>query len=480
MLLILIACVVLLTLVYLEVQRVRLNNRFKHVAGPSQLPIIGSVYSIRPNNLTDFKAVFDDLAVDPVAKFIFGGSLLLLVTDPVVLSQILPSKSFLERPYFFDFFEYPTAMLSAKFKLWKPMRKQTNLAFNQRQINSMFPVFNKHVNILLQRIAAKVDGPTFDINQLTLRMGSAQVMENLMGYADIQEEIDTDLFELYEDQVTERMVNPLYQPWVVYRTSYMYQIQDKGRKALHEFFGRVVDRKMNEIKKIGKEPDGKLFLDEMFRFEHEGKKLSYIELVENIGLMFLAAYETSAITISYACLMLAMHPEIDEKLFAEIQENYKIGEDIDFDMLKNFPYLDMVVKETLRHFPAVAMSARQGMEDCNIEPLGVLPKGTIIVLNFWKLHRWPQFWGPNVEKFYPDHFLPENAAQRHPYAYLPFSGGPRNCVGMNYALQTIKVALIKILAEYRFTTKLKMEDLNFKISVTLKLANRHMVQVHRR
>uniref|UniRef100_A0A336LZE3 CSON006109 protein n=1 Tax=Culicoides sonorensis TaxID=179676 RepID=A0A336LZE3_CULSO len=110
----LLICAVLVFLLYLEVQRVKLNNRFKHVAGPSQLPIIGSVYSIRPNKLTDFKAVFDELAVDPVAKFVFGGSLLLLVTDPVVLSQILPSKSFLERPYFFDFFEYPSAMLSAK------------------------------------------------------------------------------------------------------------------------------------------------------------------------------------------------------------------------------------------------------------------------------------------------------------------------------------------------------------------------------
>lgn len=249
------------------------------------------------------------------------------------------------------------------------MRKQTNLAFNQRAITNMFPVFNKYVDVLLKRIEQKVDGPTFDINSLTLRMASAQVMENLMGYSDIKEEIDVDLFELYEDQVTERMVNPLYQPWVVYRSSYMYQIQDKGRKALHEFFGRVVDRKMNDLKKTGGEAEGKLFLDEMFRFEHEGRKLSYIELVENIGLMFLAGYETSAITISYATLMLAMHPEIDEILSREIKENYKIGEEIDIDMLKNFPYLDMVVKETLRHFPAVSLTARQGMEDCHIGKL---------------------------------------------------------------------------------------------------------------
>lgn len=102
------------------------------------------------------------------------------------------------------------------------------------------------------------------------------------------------------------------------------------------------------------------------------------------------------------------------------------------------------------------------------------------MINFWKLHRWPEFWGPDAKKFDPDNFLPENVAKRHSYVHLPFSGGPRNCVGMNYALASIKVGLIKVLSKYRFTSELKLEEFQFKASITLKLLGGHLVKVHKR
>lgn len=117
--LVLLLFIFLLVCVYLEVQRISLNNRFKHVSGPKQIPIVGSPYSIRVNQIIEFQKVFEELSVDTVVKFIFGGKLLLMVSDPVVLSQVLPSKAFLERPYPFDYFDFPTAMLSAKCKLFK-------------------------------------------------------------------------------------------------------------------------------------------------------------------------------------------------------------------------------------------------------------------------------------------------------------------------------------------------------------------------
>lgn len=99
---------------YLEIQRVALNNRFKNIPGPKQIPVFGSPYSIRINNIAEFEEIFEDMFVDTVVKLIFGGKLLLLVSDPVVMSQVLPSKAFLDRPYLFNYFEFPTAMLSAK------------------------------------------------------------------------------------------------------------------------------------------------------------------------------------------------------------------------------------------------------------------------------------------------------------------------------------------------------------------------------
>ncbi|XP_063708048.1 probable cytochrome P450 313a4 [Culicoides brevitarsis] len=475
--LILVFVVIFLICLYLETQRISLNNRFKNISGPKQIPVFGSPYSIRVNETSEFKEVFEELFIDKVVKLIFGGKLLLLVSDPVVLSQVLPSKAFLDRPYPFDYFEFPTAMLSAKYPLWRPLRKQTNVCFNLRAISSMYPVLNKYANRLLTDLEPHIDGPTFDINQLTLRMGGAQVMENLMGISGEEFVIDPFAFDKMEDIIMGRMFNPLYQLWPIYRLSDWYKSKKIANETIHKFFGKIIDVKGTPAETSN---GAKIFIDEMLRFENNGKKLYGKDLSETVGLMYLAAFETSALTVSYACLMMALHPEYDAKLAQEIQENYHENEEIDSEMLKKFPYLDMVVKETLRHFPSVPLTARQCMEDCQVDPLGVIPKGTILVFNFWKLHRWPEFWGPDAKKFNPDNFLPENVAARHPYAHLPFSSGPRNCVGMNYALASIKVGLIKVLAKYRFTSKLKLEEFQFKASITLKLVGGHQVQVHRR
>lgn len=128
--------------------------------------------------------------------------------------------------------------------------------------------------------------------------------------------------------------------------------------------------------------------------------------------------------------MLAMHPEIEEKLMKEILLNYKLGTLVTYDTIKNMPYLDMVVKETLRHFPAVPITEREALTECDIQGLGKIEKGETILINFHKLHHWPQYWGEHTYDFHPDNFLPENVAKRHPYAFQPFSGGARNCIGM--------------------------------------------------
>lgn len=89
-------------------------------------------------------------------------------------------------------------------------------------------------------------------------------------------------------------------------------------------------------------------------------------------------------------------------------------------------------------------------------------------------------WGDDADEFNPDHFLPEKANERHPFCFLPFSGGPRNCIGYQYAMISMKVILSGILRKYRFTTSLKLSDLEMKFELTLKLVNKHMVGMERR
>lgn len=104
-----------------------------------------------------------------------------------------------------------------------------------------------------------------------------------------------------------------------------------------------------------------------------------------------------------------------------------------FHDLQNLTYLEMCIKESLRLYPSVPFIARVASQDIVTATGYKIPKHTQIVVQIYDLHRNPELY-PNPEKFDPERFLPDNATRRHPFAYLPFSGGPRNCIGMKLYL----------------------------------------------
>lgn len=96
------------------------------------------------------------------------------------------------------------------------------------------------------------------------------------------------------------------------------------------------------------------------------------------------------------------------------------------------------------------------------------------------MHRDPEIWGPNSEVFNPDNFLSENVLSRHPYSFLPFSAGPRNCIGSKQAMISLKIMLATLIKTYKFSTDMKMEDIRLKIDITIDIANKHMVSIQER
>lgn len=184
--------------------------------------------------------------------------------------------------------------------------------------------------------------------------------------------------------------------------------------------------------------------------------------------------------MAYACLALAIHPEVDAKLEAELKENFHSDDDVDYDLVKRLPYLDMVFKETLRLFPPAPAFPREALKDVKVKGIGLLPKGTIVGEIFYKLHRWEYVWGPDAEEFKPERFAPELVKQRHPGCYMPFGLGPRQCIGMQQAIINSKLALVHILSKFKFTTDLKMKDFTYKFNLSMHLNQKHMVKVHSR
>lgn len=140
-------------------------------------------------------------------------------------------------------------------------------------------------------------------------------------------------------------------------------------------------------------------------------------------------YETTATAATNICALLAIYPDIQEKLFDEIHCVVPDQEiDVTQEDIHNMPYLDAFIKESLRFFPVVPVLTRILNEDMNLGEV-TIPKGTEYIMDIWNMHRVQSNWKFDAQKFNPENFFPQNAVARHPYSYIPFSAGPRNCIG---------------------------------------------------
>lgn len=172
-----------------------------------------------------------------------------------------------------------------------------------------------------------------------------------------------------------------------------------------------------------------VLIDKLLQLYYDGHFEERI-VKEQIETVIIAGNETSALTISYVILLLAMHPDIQERLYDELRSVYETQtENTIYEHIQKLPYLDSVLKEGMRLFPVAPFIVRTVCADTQLSNCTV-PKDAIIMMSLFNLHRNEIEWGTNSENFDPDNFfLSERVATRSPFSFLPFSGGPRNCIG---------------------------------------------------
>ncbi len=168
-----------------------------------------------------------------------------------------------------------------------------------------------------------------------------------------------------------------------------------------------------------------------------------------MSLSVIAGYETTSTALSYISYVLATHPHEQQKLQEHIDSHFNPLTENDmpsYDTISQMDYLDMFIRETLRMYPiAPIVVNRQSTEEFHIKNIGQIPAGTRIAVDMYSLHFDADLWGPvDPHTFYPERF----ATKRHPMAWIPFGAGPRNCVGMRFALMELKMALVRLLKTY--------------------------------
>ena len=177
------------------------------------------------------------------------------------------------------------------------------------------------------------------------------------------------------------------------------------------------------------------------------------EIIAQCILFFAAGFETTATTLSNALYNLATQPEIQAQLYEEVHQaldGVSGDSEAHYDTVINkIPYLEAFIRETLRMTPPLTrLQRRVGVDGYKIAGIP-LEKDMEVNIGVLAVHYNPEYY-PDPERFNPDRFLPENKHLLVPYTYLPFGDGPRNCVGMRFALQEIKLCVAKIIRHYRF------------------------------
>jgi cytochrome P450 len=205
-----------------------------------------------------------------------------------------------------------------------------------------------------------------------------------------------------------------------------------------------------EVRRSAKGREKDDLLDYMLNAEdpETGRRMSDEDLLHNMQFFIVAGHETTALAISWALMLLAHAPEIQEKVRAEVREVLQGGA-AGAEDLKRLPQVEAVLDETMRLYPPVGLLARNVVAPDRLYDREMRPNDTVF-LNIYGLHRHKLYW-ECPELFDPRRFAPEARASRDRYLYLPFGAGPRVCVGGNFAVMQAMIILSTLIGRFRFS-----------------------------
>ncbi|XP_035682671.1 cytochrome P450 4F2-like [Branchiostoma floridae] len=174
------------------------------------------------------------------------------------------------------------------------------------------------------------------------------------------------------------------------------------------------------------------------------------EIRAEVDTFLFEGHDTTASGISWSLYCLAKHPGHQDRVREEVDIvlTGKDDEELTWQDVSKLKYLAMCVKEAMRLYPPVPIVSRRTTRDFDL--MGHrLPAGATLNINTWCLHHNRAVWGEDFMEYKPDMFSSENMKKMDAYAFIPFSAGPRNCIGQNFALNEEKVVIARILHRYK-------------------------------
>nr|WKR34923.1 cytochrome P450 CYP4NQ23 [Monolepta hieroglyphica] len=381
-----------------------------------------------------------------------------IVRDVKFIEHILSSTKLIDKgsPYAYLHDWLGTGLLTSTGAKWKKRRRMLTPAFHFSILENFVEIFETVGDVFIKKLENEVGKSDVDICPLVSLCTLDAICEAAMGIklnaqANKSSEYVRSVKTLCRI-ITDRMFSALHP--VLYPLTLNHFKERRALKILHGHTDSIIDQRIREQKnRINKtnEQNGEMkrkpaFLDLLLNATIDGKYLSRMDIREEVDTFMFEGHDTTSAAISFALYCIATHPDVQEKVLLEqkdIFEDFKNAKP-NMAQLQEMKYLDLVIKETLRLYPSVPYYGRAFSEDVEWEGI-VYPKGCDIMVFAFAIQRDPKYF-PDPLKFKPERF--EELNKHSPYVYIPFSAGPRNCIGQKFAMLEMKSTISKVVRNF--------------------------------
>jgi len=350
-------------------------------------------------------------------------------------------------------------LVNANGDIWRRQHKIIKPSFHVKNLAKITDLLTASCVQELLKQFEKIDDKSIEIHSWTQRITLDVLGKGGFNFDFGSLENDDSPFVHVYNNIMKGFVHPLSfilpEPFGSWSSQLLQKDTHQQVDKFHGMLQDVIEQKRKQKKEIGKENSslGPVdLLDLMIESNDEegGARLTNQELRDNVVIFFLAGHDTTSSSLSFALYLLATHPEIQKKAREHVKEILGDQAVANYEQQKKMDYLTMIIKEGLRLFPPVGqVIMRKLTKDYKFGDV-FLPKGSSGSVNIYYLHHNPRYW-ENPEKFDPERFASGSNEQRPFFAWNPFGGGQRSCVGQEFSLIEQRLVLSSILAKYEIS-----------------------------
>ncbi|MBN9522089.1 cytochrome P450 [bacterium] len=387
----------------------------------------------------------------PLASFRFGPKRMFLASDPALIEQVLVTDAKYYIKHFGARMYKPVlgnGLVTSEGDFWLRQRRLSQPAFLKQRVHSYAPVM---AELTRRMLADWRPGKQVDVNYEFSALTGAIALKTLFDLEATEDRaafVDAlrDAFDLLSARFRHVIAFP---KWFPTPANLRLKRAVRHLDGVLDGFIEAGKKRAAEREKTGHAGESVDLLSRLLAARDEdGSAMTPRQLRDEAMTLYLAGHETTALTLSWGWLLLAQNPAAEDRLVEEWKRVLG-GRAPTPDDLPNLPYTDAVISEAMRVYPPVYLIGREATKELELGGYRV-KKGYTIFMSQWVNHRDPKYF-PDPEAFKPERWL-DGLAKRIPkYAYYPFGGGPRVCIGNTFALMEAAILLATIGQRYRFT-----------------------------